>query len=100
MLPPRAGSPQFSLGIDFFIDFSTEMVCDKIFMHAMAGPKSCYSAEEKADALTVQDLTMQLHEKFSAIDSCAIGENEENPWFHFSKAEWKQLPDLPLAEPG
>jgi hypothetical protein len=92
--------PTFSLSVKVYINFSGEMVCDKIFMHAHAGPKSNYSAEEKADALTVQDITLQLHEKFNAIDSCAIGENEESPWFHFSKDEWKQLPDLPLAGPG
>jgi hypothetical protein len=92
--------PTFSLSVKVYINFSSEMVCDKIFMRACAGPQSCYSPEEKADALTVQDITLQLHEKFNSIDSCAMGENEETPWFHFSKDERKQLPDLPLAETG
>lgn len=97
--PDTSGSfPQFSLGVNVYLNFSRETNSDMIFMHASAGPKSYYSAEEKADALTIQEITLQLHKKFNALDSCAIGENEETSWFHFSKAEWKPLGDLPARD--
>jgi hypothetical protein len=102
-LPPWTGStgesfPTYSLSVKVYIHFSREMVCDHIFMHACTGPQSCYSAVERADALTVQEIVLQLHEKFNAIDSRAIGENGEKPWFHFSKDEWRLLGNLPPAE--
>jgi hypothetical protein len=61
-----------------------------------------FTKAEKEDALRLEALSLDLHKTLNASDTAAwsdfhLAEGGE-PWFRFSKKEWKPLGNLPIKE--
>jgi hypothetical protein len=93
LLPPNF---RISISISFHNN-----CCDRISLAApVRGFKLAYSKEEADNAYKLEALCMKLHAELNATDTTAKSNYREEPWFRFSKEEWKPLGELPVEKTG
>ena len=86
-----------------------ELPCKRIPLNLLeigtsfdCGYHHSFTKVEKVDALRLEALALDLHKTLNASDTAAwsdilLAEGGE-PWFRFSKEEWKTLGNLPIKE--
>jgi len=86
------------LYVSVFTEVSPEQTSQFLIMEAPIEQRQAYTEKEKARILKVESITLQLHQRFNAFNSEGVYNEDEIPWFHFSKEEWKTIGDLPVCE--
>jgi hypothetical protein len=56
------------------------------------------TSQQRAYALKLQRVSELLHRRFCAIETRAIADFQDDPWFHFSKDIWEPIDHLPLEK--
>ncbi len=89
-----------SVIVDVTLNYDALLTCAEIRLDATTEPRSVYAKEQINCARGLYNISLRLHNTFEAVDTSAIVDvwpEDAEPWFHFSKSEWKTA-DFPLAE--
>ena len=82
------------------ISYDQEYICDHLRMVAPVWAFGWeYDQEEKEKNLKLEAVCLELHNSLHAYNTVAKAEGKnDEPWFRFSKQEWKPLGELPMDD--